>query len=121
MCALAVLARKESYSDALLLYLIAMVTFSSAIANQYLVIPMVGLVVLETGFWKYVYMVVAAGFLCLEENGLYILSRWNVELFDEYGPVVGNFVKYGYSLCAWILLFALVYRWFKQSVEKKKA
>ena len=105
--------RRKAFDEQLLLYLISMVAFSSAIANQYLVIPMVAVCVLNTGVWKYIYMFFAAVFLILEGCGLgllnalknrYMLPQAVQSVFDLYVNNPG-----GYIILAWILFAILVY------------
>lgn len=84
ICALALLgmwARRKSPLESLHLYLIALVTFSSAIANQYLSIPTASIAV----FWNWayaLYSIVGGLFLTVEGNGLHLafardLLHWN--------------------------------------------
>lgn len=68
------LVRREKYEHILLIYLIAMVSFSSAIANQYLAIPMAALCVLYVKPWHNVYMIATRIYLLLDGNGLGLLN-----------------------------------------------
>ena len=57
MIAVAFVVRKFEFDKILLIYLVAMVAFSSAIANQYLAIPMAALCVLSVGIFDRIYIV----------------------------------------------------------------
>lgn len=105
--------RRKTFDEQLLLYLISMVAFSSAIANQYLVIPMAAICVLNTGVWKYIYMFLASAFLILEGDGLGLLnileSRQMIpqstqNLFNFFGSKPG-----GYVILVWVLFAILLY------------
>lgn len=100
MIAVAYLTRKYYFENIMMIYLISMVSFSSAIANQYLIIPMAALCVLDVGVWNKIYMAAIGIYLFLEGNGLGML---------DYFPVADFYVKGGYVLAAWILFFALVH------------
>lgn len=70
MVGLAFVVRKQTYEYQVLFYLISMVTFSSAIANQYLIIPIVALCVLSKGIWRNTYFVVMSIYLAINNDGL---------------------------------------------------
>ncbi|WP_136414726.1 hypothetical protein [Herbaspirillum sp. ST 5-3] len=78
---LGIWARQKSPLESLHLYLISLVTFSSAIANQYLSIPTASIAV----FWNWayaLYSLVGGLYLTVEGNGLHLeyvrnLLHWN--------------------------------------------
>ena len=72
MILLGLVYRKKTFGNLLLLYLVCMVTFSSAIANQYLIIPIVALVVYEKTRYFYMYEVVGTIYCILNGNELHL-------------------------------------------------
>lgn len=110
MCVIAYRIRGIAFEELLLLYLIAMVAFSSAIANQYLAIPMIALCVLDVGYWDKVYMLVAGGFLIFEGNGLHIYGWLETHHYlpDSIMYLMRLYLAGGYILAAWILCAAFV-------------
>ncbi|MGN0277930.1 MAG: hypothetical protein ACI4C4_01105 [Lachnospiraceae bacterium] len=110
MIVVAWFVRKLQFDHIMLIYLIAMVAFSSAIVNQYLVIPMAALCVLNVGKWNKIYMLAIVLHLILDWNGLGELGR-----IQAYFPgtifetLARMYVRGGYILAAWILFFALVH------------
>ena len=109
MIAVAFLTREYSYEKQIMLYFISMVAFSSAIANQYLVIPMVALCVLDTKWLKYAYMLCIGYYLVLQNDGLGTLGKIMGLYPRTLGKVSWCLVKYGYPLAAWMLLIILFY------------
>ena len=109
MIVLAFITRAYNYEKMLMIYFVAMVAFSSAIANQYLVIPMVALCVLPVGAFRYVYMGCVGVFLMLERHGF----GWLTKIQDVFPTAIGKmaelFVNYGYVIAVWILFAALLY------------
>ena len=76
MLIIGLVVRRRSYCDILLFYLVSLVCFSSAIANQYLVIPMVVLSVYrkKTYYWAYV---ISGGIYCLLNGSeLHLLQKF---------------------------------------------
>lgn len=108
----AFITRKFNYETQLLLYLIAMVAFSSAIANQYLVIPMVALCVFDLKWFRNTYMVIMGAHLVLHIDGFGALSRIQEFMPELIGKLLGYFVSGSYILAAWILFWALIYELF---------
>ena len=110
MVILAWTIRNYQFDYIMLIYLIAMVSFSSAIANQYLAIPMAALCTLNVGIWDKVYMVAIGLYLVLEGNGLHLLSYIQAHRPGSIFDVLGSlYVRGGYILAVWILLLALVH------------
>ena len=121
MALLAFFIRRQPYEKQLLAYLIAMVALSSAIANQYLAIPLVALVVLDTGFWKYLYLAATTVYLALEYNGLGLLEKLVLKYFPTWmGRLCGTYVEHAYTILAWILFFALLYVLFLKKFVRDK-
>jgi hypothetical protein len=101
-----------------MLYLISLVTFSSAIANQYLVIPMVALCVFDTGILKYVYMLTVTFFLTIQYDGLnklYLLQNVSNSLYN-FGE---SYIKNGYIIATYILFYTLIYLLVKKEKQIK--
>ena len=118
MILVAVLTREYTYESQLFIYLIAMVAFSSAIANQYLAIPMVALCVFDVRCLRYCYMIINAAFLAVESSGLDLYSYVMAISPTSVGKLVKVFATYGYDIAAWMLfavLICILYR--KMSVE----
>ena len=119
----AFLTRKKEIDKQLLVYLIALVAFSSAIANQYLAIPLAAIIILDTGVLKYIYMAFVTVFLFLHGDGLGIQAR----LIESGGPDFfvdnGNrVVNHGYTVAAWILFIILLYElFFREMISRVKA
>lgn len=110
MIVVAWIVRKDQFERVLLIYFVAMVSFSSAIANQYLAIPMVALCVLNVGVWDKVYMVMVGLYLFLEGAGLNQLSIIQDKCPGTIFEVIcSNFVQMGYTLAAWVLLISLIH------------
>jgi hypothetical protein len=90
--------RKKSALDSLHFYLISLVVFSSALANQYLAICTPSIAVLWN--WGYaLYTVAATAFLVVEKSGLHLFIDWNAG-FGNYKPLifllaVGLFISAG--------------------------
>lgn len=99
--------RREEIYDLFMLYTIALVCFSSAIANQYLAIPCMAVIILMR--WKsLIYFIIGFLFLSCNGNGLHILSYIHSlgiqQNFLMKLPGSGGM----YSLFAWCLLFYLL-------------
>ncbi len=100
-------SRKYSYEKQLLIYLISVVTFSSAIANQYLVIPLVALCILKCGIFKYIYMIFAGLFLLIDLNALDLFPSLYDSFVKTFFIIPKDFTQGGYTISVWILLFSL--------------
>ena len=113
MAVMAVLTRKKEFDKQLLIYLIALVAFSSAIANQYLAIPLAAIIILDTKLLKYIYMAFVTIFLFLHGDGFGIQGRLIERDASEFSIWVGDHIlSYGYTLAAWILFIILLYELF---------
>ncbi len=107
------IVRKYQFENILMIYLIAMVAFSSAIANQYLAIPMASLCILNVGKWNKIYIALVGLFLFLHGDGLglyntIIQSRFPNSICSKVGDL---YLYNGYIIASWILLFALIHLW----------
>lgn len=98
--------RKANLFDSLLLYLMALVSFSSAIANQYIAIPCIA-VILMTRKKSFLYFALGLVFLSCNFNGLHI-SYW-IQYHYHYSSIFIRFLGSGvmYSFFAWCLLWYL--------------
>lgn len=105
----AFMIRDYTYERQLLIYLIAMVTFSSAIANQYLVIPMVAVCVFDVKWLRYGYMIVNMLYLAIDYNGFALNEYLSKILPMPVGRLVKALNDYGYDAAAWILFAILVF------------
>lgn len=101
--------RLRPFKEIVAVYSIAIVAFSSAVANQYLAIPMAALCILYLKPWLYLYISVVGCYLILEGRGLHLLN-----LIQEYyahsllDKIASRISIYGYQLAVWILFFALM-------------
>lgn len=119
MIVMAALTRKKEIDKQLLIYLISLVAFSSAIANQYLVIPVAAIIILDTRALKYIYLAFVSTYLLLERNGLGLHG-----FIEKYMP--GAFIKAsnfvltnGYIISAWILFIILLYElFFREKINR---
>ena len=110
MAGAAWLTRKLTYEKQLLLYLIAMVAFSSAIANQYLAIPMAALCILDLAGYRYLYMLLIGLHMILSDEGLQVLRQKEALLPAAAAPTILNyFTRIGYVAAAWILFLAFLH------------
>ena len=104
--------RKKDIGQSFFLYLVGIVAFSSAIANQYLAIPLVGLALLSKNV-KYVYTLVGALHLILSSDGLKLAIKWVGETPQEehlyFQRIAISFNQHkSYGLAAIILLIIIL-------------
>ena len=99
MSACAYIFRKNSIDKALLIYLVCLVCFSSALATQYLAIPLVALFLLGDA-QKYVYIINSTIFLLLMPCELHLL----IPIILKY-PFM---ISFGYNISTIILFWLLV-------------
>lgn len=92
--------KNYSLEKSILIYLMAMVCFSSAMANQYLVIPIVAMIIL-CDKWAFIYFIIAGVFLILEDAGLHLK-----DYIVPHGKIIEGLASTGYmyTLCVWCLL-----------------
>ncbi len=81
MLLLTLYIRNKSFEYLITFYLLAMVTFASAISNQYLIIPIVAMCIYSVGICKYAYFIYGIMFLFLNDCGLNLASK--VVIFGE--------------------------------------
>lgn len=120
MVLLAWYVRYMDFKDILVAYLVAMVAFSSAIANQYLAIPLAALCLMSVWYWDKIYMFIVGAFLILESNGLNELERLQKNTPESFASKTAEFiVNYGYMIASWILFIALMHYLFKNLKKRK--
>lgn len=110
MLAGAYIFRHEGIYHSFLLYTIALVCMSSAIANQYLVIPCAAVILLCRNR-SAIYFLAGLAYLSCDINGLHIPS-WLNRHFGSHINILLKIVSSGgfmYSLLAWCLLYYLAY------------
>ena len=108
MALIAIVTRDMKYEKQLFLYLIALVAFSSAIANQYLIIPIAAIICLRTGILKHLYLLSASIYLMLNGNGLGLQDKFvNKVMPDPIVFVCKKYTQHAYSILAWILFILL--------------
>lgn len=108
MCVTAFIVRKTNYEKMLMIYMIAMVSFSSAMANQYLAIPMAAICFVESGMWKYVYMLSMSVYLLLEEAGLGLINSPVIQQSEMMSTIGSVCIRGGYTLATLILLLIII-------------
>lgn len=117
----AVLLRNEHFERILLTYTIAMVAFSSSLANQYLAIPMAALCILNSGVIYDLYCLLSVLFFTLETNGLAL--NWLVK--EKFPTTLGIFsswfVENGYIVICWLLFGYLLITMKKMNGVQKDA
>jgi hypothetical protein len=102
--------RDRKYQDNIMLYLLCLISFSSAIANQYLVIPVAALCVFSK-YIKYLYFIIIGGFLIFEGNGLhlYALLTQHGYITNIYSKIIFNiFIRGGYSIACFLCFVVLI-------------
>lgn len=109
MCITGFVVRKRDFSDCIMVYLIAMVAFSSAITNQALIIPMAALCVLDLDVWNYIYIIAVTVFMIFNRFGFDQLPILQERFPHGLGAVFTAYDSYGYMAAAWILFLALLY------------
>ena len=109
MLAGAYLFRRENIYHSFLLYTISLVCFSSAIANQYLAIPCMAVIILCRKK-SLLYLLIGLVYLSCDGNGLHI----PFSLHKHFGYELGIFAKIisngsiMYTVFAWCLLYYLI-------------
>lgn len=118
---LGLLMRKASYEKSLLTYFISMVAFSSAIANQSLIIPIAGLLVLDGGIFTYLYMLMGLAYCFFNTNELGFVTQSEFWLQEPFRRVVAEIAKEGgimVSLMMLLLCCTLVRQIFSQKEKE---
>ncbi len=104
ICAVGYISRKMAIQEQLMLLTVALVAFSSAIANQYLAIPLVGLAVYSK-YTKYLYSIFGLGFLLFNPNGFNLSAHYASRLFILADRFFGLF---GYHIFAILLVIVVL-------------
>lgn len=78
MVIMAFIVRKQSFEYLLMLYFISMFTFSSSMAPQYYVIPVVTLCVLDKGIIRNIYFIFVGSLLMVSEFESKVLNGWRI-------------------------------------------
>ncbi|MCP4763969.1 MAG: hypothetical protein GY870_19510 [archaeon] len=99
MICLGFIVKKKPFEQMILYYLLGLVCFSSAVANQYLAIPIISVCILGTRL-KYVYFITMGLFLVFETNGLHLYPLF----FDSRFAM-----NLAYTVATWILFAILFY------------
>jgi len=103
--------RKMDFQKLILYYFIGLVCFSSAIANQYLAIPVISLWLLK-GRIKYVYFLYAGLFLIFQKDGLGLCNVYS-------NQALKIFLRSGYFVSASVLLFFLLYNLYIEYIRPR--
>ena len=111
------LFRNEDLDRLIVLYLMVMFSITSAMANQYFVMPLVGLFLLG-GIEKRVYLVWLSIYLVFQFDGLNFLnilfSFTTKDLLTESPllhmglQLISDFVKLSYSVAAWLVMITIL-------------
>ena len=110
MVIIAWIVRKKSFEIIVMIYCISVVTFSASISNQYLVIPMVALIIMDVRYYDKIYMVVVTVFLALNEHGFGLCEKVKQFCPDSLLESICVFYNdYGYCFATLILLLALIH------------
>lgn len=115
--------RKASYEKSILTYFIGMVAFSSAIANQYLIIPIVGLLVLDSGIFTYLYMIIGLIYCFFNTNEFGFVVQFEYLLPEPFKRVVTEIAKEGgimVSLMTLLLCCALIRQIYSKKEKDKR-
>jgi hypothetical protein len=119
VCIAGILQRNENMEKSMLFYTLCLVSFSSAVANQYIVIPLAALFIL-TKYAKYIYVFSMGIFLSFSGSGLHILeiltkifkmlNRQDLItlVINPLIPFASFYVKISYSLACFILFVSIV-------------
>ena len=104
-----VLSRNMELDKAFLLYTASLVAFSSAIANQYLIIPMIALATYKNKAFYWIYTAIGSFYCILNQNELHLADRFSsrfpnissvIELFSVEGGITVTIMT--------IVLFAFI-------------
>lgn len=127
MCIMGFAVCRKDFKYCIMTYLISLVAFSSAITNQYLVIPMVALCAFELKVLNYIYMAAVSFFLFLNANGFGQLSFMEKIFSDNIYKLLFFYEVHGYQIAAWILFLSLMLKiagsmeWIKKQASRGKA
>ena len=124
MIVIGLLLRKQKLSDLMILYLASMVAFSSAISNQYLVIPVVALVACRKKVFFLLYEIFGFIYLILNDNELRFARRI-IEHYPSSKRVLYIFSgEYGVMVMLMALVLAVmiileIYEYHKKIISMK--
>lgn len=122
-----VLSRNLELDKAFLLYTASLVAFSSAIANQYLIIPMVALTTYKNKTFYWTYTAVGSIYCMLNQNELHLADRLSsrfpnissvIELFSAEGGISVTIMTM--VLVAFIVVFLSEQRRIRQVQTQKR-
>ena len=116
MLGFSILLRKVEFKKQFYFYLILMVAFSSAIANQYLIIPLAALYIFELKGFRIFYLLWNLIFLFLNSDELNLIEYVSQNCSSAVNTVARAILIYGYTVSAWILFFAFLY----EMIHKRK-
>jgi hypothetical protein len=102
----------QAYEYMLMLYLISMFTFSSSMAPQYYIIPIVALCVIDNGTIRNIYFVLVGVLLTVSEFGSNILDRWYV------GRIA---LEHRDKIAVWITFMLIIKEVIKLYIMKREA
>ncbi len=103
-----ILVREFKKEEKLMIYLVALVMLSSAIANQYLVIPIVTLAVMGNRVGYLSYTVVTMLYLLFSIDG-FKLGKYIDTNYPDLTFLSNAVNNYGLTVLMWILFFVLIY------------
>ena len=86
--------KKVEYKTLLIWYFVSMVAFSSAIANQYLIIPILGLCICKKRIFYWLYCSFGTVYCFLNGNELNLLSKF-ASHFPFLEPLFNSFATEG--------------------------
>lgn len=98
VCAMGWIFRNRDIEYRTLMYLMCLVTFASAVTNQYLAIPMAAICVFGRRM-KYVYMILMGHYLLWNKAGMDIISVYPYEVRLPNSEMLGYFVACFLILC----------------------
>lgn len=114
LAAVSLIVRGQTYEYMILIYLVSVVAFSSAIANQYLVIPAAAVCVLSKKVFRYSYFVLMGIYLALDQAGLGLLQKLENRVPDSVCCRIAGWIqKEGYCIGACILAALLIMEFLK--------
>lgn len=115
---LGVIVRKKNYEEIVLIYFAAMVAFSSAIANQYLIIPMTTLAVCRKKFFYWAYTVSGSIYILFNGNGLH-LGYLIKDKFPACEEWIKKVTETGGCIITWMMLVLVMYILWQIRYDKK--
>lgn len=109
MIFMAFIVRGAGFEYTVLIYLMALVAFSSAIADQYLVIPVAALCILDTMPWNTLYFTLIGLYCILNNNEVALLTVLQKYYAHSIPDIIASRITiYGYQIAVVLLLFALI-------------